>query len=198
MVKSVKNPSVDKFISNSKMWKKEMEALRKIALDSGLVEDFKWGKPCYSFDGNNILILQGFKSECRMMFFKGVLLKDPKHILDSQGENTQSAKVVRFKEPQDILKLRPTLEKYIKEAIEIEKAGLKVKLKSTADHEVVEEFQLAMRKNSKLKTAFNSLTPGRQRAYLMHFSSAKQPKTRTTRIEKCVPLILAGKGLNDV
>lgn len=193
----IKYPKVDRFIERQEVWSKELSALRKIALSCGLDEDLKWGKPCYSYDGNNILILQGFKDECRIMFFKGVLLEDSKKILTSQGENSQFALVVRFTSVKQIKDLETTIKMYIKEAKVVEEAGLKVKLKKPSDHKVPEEFQKALSKNAKLKAAFKALTPGRQRAYLMHFAGAKQSATRESRIEKCTPAILSGKGLNE-
>jgi uncharacterized protein YdeI (YjbR/CyaY-like superfamily) len=192
-----KNPKVDAYLVKSKKWRKEFGKLRTILLDSGLTEELKWGKPCYMFEKNNIAILQGFKDTCALMFFKGALLKDTKRILEKPGENSQAARRIPFTSVEQVAKLETALKAYTKEAIKAEKTGLEVKLKNITEHEIPEEFQKKLKQNAALKTAFRALTPGRQRAYLMYFSSAKQSKTRESRIEKCMPKIIKGKGLND-
>lgn len=191
------NPKVDAYISRLKQWREETEKLRAIVLACPVTEELKWGVPCYTFDDRNVVLIHGFKEYCAILFVKGALLKDPKGILIQQTENVQSARQVRFTSLQDIVKLQAVLKTYIRAAIEVEKAGLKVARKSTEEFEVAEEFQNKLNKTPALKKAFEALTPGRQRAYLLHFSSAKQSKTRESRIEKCMPLILEGKGLND-
>ncbi len=188
---------VDKYIENAKSWKQETELLRKICLDCGLVEDFKWKHPCYTYRGNNIVLIHGFKNYCALLFHKGVLLKDTKNILVQQTENVQAARQVRFTGVQQIVEMESVLKAYIFEAIELEKAGLKVDFKKTKEFDMPEEFQKKLEENPDLKKAFESLTPGRQRGYLLHFSQAKQSKTRESRIEKNIPNILSGKGLND-
>lgn len=194
---STKNPKVDAFLKEEDQWAKEMTKLRAVALDSGLTEELKWGKPCYSLGEANIVLIHGFKEYCALLFIKGVLLKDPKGILIQQTENVQSARQVRFTRVQDVVELAPTLKAYIREAIEVEKAGLKVAYKKTSEYKVPEEFQSRLDKTPALKKAFEALTPGRQRGYLFYFSGAKQSKTREARVEKCVPQILKGKGLDD-
>lgn len=196
MVTSIMNPRVDFFFKSVK-WHDEYEQLRMIALDSGLKEELKWGCPCYSLDKKNIVLIHGFKDYCAVLFFKGALLKDPKGILIQQTKNVQSARQVRFTSVKEIIRLGPTLKKYLKEAIDVEKAGLKVTLKKTTDYAVPEEFQVKLAKMPALKKAFAALTPGRQRAYLFYFSQPKQAKTREARIEKYLPQILGGKGLDD-
>ncbi|BEU24397.1 DUF1801 domain-containing protein [Paraburkholderia sp. 22B1P] len=191
------NPKVDAYISKLKQWREETEKLRAIVLACPVTEELKWGVPCYTFDDRNVVLIHGFKEYCAILFVKGALLNDPKGILIQQTENVQSARQVRFTSLQDIVKLQAVLKTYIRAAIEVEKAGLKVARKSTEEFEVAEEFQNKLNKTPALKKAFEALTPGRQRAYLLHFSSAKQSKTRESRIEKCMPLILEGKGLND-
>ncbi|CAG9260116.1 MULTISPECIES: YdeI/OmpD-associated family protein [Paraburkholderia] len=191
------NPKVDAYISKLKQWREETEKLRAIVLACPVTEELKWGVPCYTFDDRNVVLIHGFKEYCAILFVKGALLDDPKGILIQQTENVQSARQVRFTSLQDIVKLQAVLKTYIRAAIEVEKAGLKVARKSTEEFEVAEEFQNKLNKTPALKKAFEALTPGRQRAYLLHFSSAKQSKTRESRIEKCMPLILEGKGLND-
>jgi uncharacterized protein YdeI (YjbR/CyaY-like superfamily) len=188
---------VDQLIQNLKHWQPEFKALRKIALDSGLDEAIKWRLPCYTFDNKNIAIIQKFKDYCALMFFKGALLKDPQHILVKISENTQASRQVRFTDVKQIEELAPILKDYLQDAIDVEKSGLEVELKKTSDYEVPEEFKIKLDANPKLKKAFEALTPGRQRAYLFYFASAKQSKTRTRRVEKYIPQILAGKGLND-
>ena len=192
-----KNPKVDAYLAKAKKWRKEFEKLRTVLLGCDLTEELKWGKPCYMFEKSNVAILQGFKDTCALMFFKGALLKDTKGILERPGENSQAARRIPFTSVEQIARLESVLRAYIKEAIKAEKAGLEVKLKNITEHEVPEEFQNKLKQNAALKSAFRALTPGRQRAYLMYFSSAKQSKTRESRMEKCMPKILKGKGLND-
>lgn len=192
-----RNPKVDAFILNAKKWQDEFAALRELVLGSELTEELKWGVPCYTIGQKNVVLIHGFKEYCGMLFVKGALLKDPAGILIQQTENVQSARQVRFTNVQEIIALEPTLRSYIREAIENEKAGRKVDLKATPEFSMPEEFRKQLDSDPALKTAFERLTPGRQRAYLLHFSSPKQVATRESRIEKCIPLILAGKGLND-
>ncbi len=191
------NPKVDGFLRKEKKWPKEMRELRRIVLDCGLVEDVKWRQPCYTFDGKNIIIIHGFKEYYAFLFFKGALLKDAHHILVRIGQNTQAGRQIRFTNVEQIIEMEPILKAYIGQAIEAEKAGLKVPLKRTSDYAIPEEFRSKLNKTPGLKTAFKALTPGRQRAYILYFSSAKQSKTRVARIEKCLPRILRGKGLDD-
>lgn len=191
------NPKVDFLFRKAKKWEEELEKLRKIVLDCGLTEELKWGVPCYTFEGSNIVLIHTFKEYCALLFFKGALLKDAKGILVQQTKNVQSARQIRLTSVQEITKLKPTIKAYVQEAIEVEKAGLKVKLKKTAEFDVPEEFKKRLARDRELKTAFKALTPGRQRAYLLYFSAAKQSKTRESRIEKSRPQILNGKGLND-
>ncbi|MDZ5647886.1 YdeI/OmpD-associated family protein [Nitrospirillum sp. BR 11828] len=191
------NPKVDAYLDRAGQWRDELTRLRAIARDCPVVEDFKWGHPCYTADGANIVLIHGFKDYCALLFFKGSLLSDPNGILVQQTENVQAARQIRFTNGGDIAQLAPTLKAYILEAIAVERAGLKVAFKPTADFTMVEEFQEMLRDDPALKTAFEALTPGRQRGYLLHFAAAKQAKTRAARIGKCAPLILAGKGLND-
>jgi len=197
MVKSEMNPKVDFFFIKNKKWQEQLENLRTIILDCGLVEKLKWGVPCYTFDEKNIVLIHAFKEYCAILFFKGVLLKDPKSILIQQTKNVQSARQIRFTNVREIIKIKPIIKAYIKEAIEVEKAGLKVKYKKTTEFKMPEEFQLKLDEMPALKKAFNSLTPGRQRAYVFYFSQPKQSKTRLARVEKYVKHILNGKGLND-
>jgi uncharacterized protein YdeI (YjbR/CyaY-like superfamily) len=191
------NPRVDFFFDKAKQWQAEYEKLRSIALDCDLTEELKWGCPCYTFQKSNMVLIHGFKEYCALLFFKGALLKDVKGILIQQTANVQSARQIRFTNLREINKLKPTLKAYIKEAIAVEKAGLKVTYKKTADFKIPEEFQNKLAETPGLRKAFNALTPGRQRAYLMHFSQPKQAKTRAARVEKSMPQILKGKGLND-
>jgi uncharacterized protein YdeI (YjbR/CyaY-like superfamily) len=191
------NPLVDGLIATSDRWKKEFEQLRRIALACELTEEMKWGQPCYVFEKKNVVLIHGFKEYCAFLFFKGALLKDPERILVQQTENVQSARQVRFTDVREIRELEPVLKAYIQEAIEAEKTGAKVPLKKTAEFKMPEEFQKKLKSDPGLKKAFNALTPGRQRGYLLYFSAAKQARTREARIEKCTPLILEGKGLND-
>ena len=191
------NPKIDEYISNITSWQKETEKLREILLNCGLEEELKWGKPCYTFQESNIVIIQGFKAYCALLFFKGALLKDPDGIMVKTGEHTQSGRQVRFTDVRQIARVENVLKAYVHEAVEAEKAGLKVPLKKTEAYVIPEEFQHKLDENPELKTAFDSLTPGRQRAYLLYFSGAKQSGTRTARVAKCIPLIISGKGLND-
>lgn len=195
--KHMKNPKVDAFIQKADQWQEEFQALRAIVLDSGLVEELKWGVPCYAHENANIVLIHGFKAYCALLFVKGVLLKDPQSILVQQTKNVQSARQVRFTNVQDITTLESTLKAYIAEAVEIEKAGVQVAFKPTKEFDIPEEFQQKLDDHPGLKQAFESLTPGRQRAYLLYFSSATQSKTRAARVEKSIEPILAGKGLND-
>ena len=191
------NPKVDWYFDEAEKWKVESERLREIILDCGLTEELRWGKPCYTSEGNNIVLIHGFKEYCAALFFKGVLLKDSKRILIQQTEHVQVARQIRFTRLEEIIELEPVLKAYIKEAIEVEKAGLQVKLKKTSDFKVPEEFQKKLDEIPALKKAFTALTPGRQRGYLFYFSAAKQSQTREARVEKCMPQILQGKGLDD-
>ncbi len=191
------NPKVDVFLSKAKMWQEEFEELRMIVLDCGLTEELKWGCPCYTFEKRNIVLIHGFKEYCALLFFKGALLNDANGILIQQTENVQAARQIRFTNVREIVKMKPILKAYIYEAIEVEKAGLKVNFKKTTEFKVPEEFQNKLDEIPALKTAFDALTPGRQRAYLFYFSQPKQSKTRESRVEKCMQQILIGKGLND-
>ena len=191
------NPKVDKYLARAKNWRKEVEALRAIVLECKLEEDLKWGVPCYSIEKSNIVLIHVFKEYCALLFFKGALLKDAKGVLIQQTKNVQAARQIRFKNAGEILKMKTVLKAYIREAIEVEKAGLKVPFKETAEFDLPEEFQRQLDKSAALKKAFNALTPGRQRGYLLHFSSAKQAKTRESRVETCKQQILDGKGLDD-
>ena len=191
------NPKVDAFLTSAKKWRDEFELLRAIILECELTEDVKWGQPCYTLGKSNIVLIHGFKEYCALLFFKGALLKDAKGVLVQQTENVQAARQIRFTNAQEITKLKSTIKAYVKEAIKVEKSGAVVEFKKTTEFETPEEFQSQLDKAPKLKKAFESLTPGRQRAYLLHFSAPKQSKTRESRIEKAIPQILAGKGLND-
>jgi len=192
------NPKADFFFDKDTQWKKEYGKLRTLILDCGLTEELKWGCPCYTFEGRNIVLIHGFKEYCALLFFKGALLNDPDDILIQQTENVQAARQIRFINLKEIVKMGRTLKTYIYEAIEVERAGLQVKLKKTKEFAIPEEFQKRLDKSSTLRTAFEALTPGRQRGYLLYFSAAKQPKTRESRIEKYKQHILDGKGLEDV
>jgi uncharacterized protein YdeI (YjbR/CyaY-like superfamily) len=197
MTKSGMNPKVDFFFNKAKNWQKEFETLREIVLDCGLTEELKWGQPCYTFQNTNIVLMHGFKDYCALLFFKGSLLNDANGILVQQTENVQAARQVRFTNLQEVITMAPILKAYTYEAIEVEKAGLKVKLKKTTEFKIPAEFQNKLGKLPALKTAFKALTPGRQRAYILYFSAPKQSKTRESRVEKSIPQILKGKGLND-
>jgi len=191
------NPKVDWFFSKDTKWQKEYEKLRKIILDCGLMEELKWGCPCYTFENTNIVLIHGFKEYCALLFFKGALLNDPNGILIQQTKNVQSARQIRFTSVREIVNMEKILKATVYEAIEVERAGLKVKLKKTSEFKIPEEFQKRLDKNTALKKAFNELTPGRQRAYIFYFSQAKQSKTREARVEKYIKQILNGKGLDD-
>ncbi len=197
MVNMTPNPKVDFYFNKEKKWKEEIEKLRSLILDCHLEEELKWGVPCYTFQKNNIVLIHIFKEYCALLFFKGVLLKDPEGILIQQTKNVQSARQVRFTDVKEITKLKKVLKAYIFEAVELEEAGLKVPMKKTIEYIVPEEFQNKLNQNAHLKKAFQALTPGRQRGYLLHFSSAKQSKTREARIEKYLKQILSGKGIDD-
>jgi uncharacterized protein YdeI (YjbR/CyaY-like superfamily) len=191
------NPKVDFYFEKTQKWHKEIEQLRKIVLDCGLTEELKWGCPCYTFGKSNVVLIHVFKEYCALLFFKGVLLNDADGILIQQTENVQSARQIRFTDYKEIVRMETVLKTYIYGAIATEKAGLKVELKKTSEYAVPEEFQSKLDENADLRKAFKALTPGRQRAYLFHFSQPKQSKTRESRIEKSIPQILAGKGLDD-
>ncbi len=191
-----KTPKVDGILRQEKRWREEFEALRTIALDSELVEELKWSQPCYTLRGKNVVLIHGFKGFCALMFFKGALLKDSKRILATPGQH-QSARQIRFTNVRGILKMEPIVKAYIREAIELEKSGLKVKLKDTADYKIPNEFQKKLDEVPALKAAFCGLTPGRQRQYIFHFSQPKQTATRESRVERCMQQILKGKGLTD-
>jgi uncharacterized protein YdeI (YjbR/CyaY-like superfamily) len=191
------NPKVDFFFDKAKKWQKEYEKLRTIILNCGLTEELKWGCPCYVFENRNIVLIHGFKEYCAILFFKGALLSDPEGILVQQTENVQSARQVRFTELKQIAKMERILKAYVYEAIEVERAGLKVKYKKTSQFKIPEEFQNKLDKSRVLKAAFEKLTPGRQRAYIFYFSQPKLSQTRTSRVEKYAKQIIEGKGLND-
>jgi uncharacterized protein YdeI (YjbR/CyaY-like superfamily) len=191
------NPKVDLYFNKAGKWQSEIKKLRLIALGCDLMEELKWGCPCYTFEKSNIVLIHVFKEYCAFLFFKGALLKDTKGILVQQTENVQSARQIRFTNVSEITKMEKTLKAYIYEAIKVEEAGLKVDLKETQEFTMPEEFQNKLAKNAALKKAFSALTPGRQRGYLLYFSSAKQSKTREARVEKYMKQILAGKGLED-
>ncbi|KKB72361.1 MULTISPECIES: YdeI/OmpD-associated family protein [Bacillus] len=197
MTNSGMNPKVDEFLSKAAKWKEEYEKLRNIVLDCGLTEEFKWMHPCYTFNNKNIVLIHGFKEYCALLFHKGALLKDPNGILIQQTENVQAARQIRFTNVQEIAEMETILKAYINEAIEVEKAGLEVDFKKDAEFTIPEELQHKFDEIPALKTAFEALTPGRQRAYILYFSQAKQSKTRVSRIGKYVQKILEGKGLND-
>jgi uncharacterized protein YdeI (YjbR/CyaY-like superfamily) len=192
------NPRVDFFFDKAGKWQKEYEKLRTVVLGCGLTEELKWGCPCYTFQGSNIVLIHGFKDYCALLFFKGALLNDPNGILIQQTKNVQSARQIRFTNLREIAKMEKSLKAYIYEAIEVERAGLKVKLKKTEDFAIPEEFQKKLDKRPALKKAFTALTPGRQRQYIFYFSQPKQSKTRESRVEKYIPQILDGRGLNDL
>jgi uncharacterized protein YdeI (YjbR/CyaY-like superfamily) len=191
------NPQVNWFFDQDTPWKESYEKLRILLLDCGLTEELKWGCPCYTIDKKNVVLIHGFKEYCALLFHKGALLKDKERILVQQTENVQSARQIRFKGVHEIVKLERLLKAYVHEAVEVEKAGLKVALKKTSGFEIPQEFAVRLKSLPALKKAFHSLTPGRQRGYLLHFSAAKQSTTRAARIEKNVERIMAGKGLDD-
>ena len=191
------NPKVDFYFDKAGKWKEELAQLRRIILHCHLAEELKWGSPCYTFEGKNIVLIHVFKEYCALLFFKGALLKDPHRVLVQQTEQVQAARQVRFTGIQEIIDMEPTVRAYIFEAIEVEEAGLKVEFKKTTEYKIPEEFQKTLGTDPALKAAFESLTPGRQRGYLLYFSAPRQSKTRESRIEKSRQLILDGKGLND-
>jgi len=191
------NPKVDFFFNKPSQWQQEFKLLRNIALSCGLDEELKWGQPCYTLNGSNIVLIHGFKDYCAYLFMKGALLNDEAGILIQQTENVQSARQIRFTNSAEIGELEPTLKAYIFEAIEVEKAGLKVDMKKTADFAVAEEFQQKLEAMPELRAAFERLTPGRQKGYLLYFAQPKQAKTREARVEKYIPQILSGKGIDD-
>jgi uncharacterized protein YdeI (YjbR/CyaY-like superfamily) len=197
MAKSKENPKVDWFFEKAGKWQEETERLRTIMLECGLDEELKWGCPCYAHNKTNIVLIHAFKDYCALLFFKGALLKDTNGILVQQTENVQSARQIRFTNAREIVKMKAAIKAYVYEAIEVEKAGLKVKLKTTREFKVPEEFQKKLDKMPRLKKAFEALTPGRQKGYLLYFSSAKQSKTREERVKKYMKQILSGKGLED-
>jgi uncharacterized protein YdeI (YjbR/CyaY-like superfamily) len=191
------NPKVDWFFEKDTPWQKEYKKLRTIVLDCNLKEELKWGQPCYMFEKSNIVLIHGFKDYCALLFFKGALLKDKKKILIQQTENVQAARQIRFTSVQEIAKLEKAIKAYVYEAVEIEESGIKVPMKKATEFSIPEEFQKRLSKSANLKKAFYALTPGRQRGYLLFFSSAKQSKTREARVEKYEKQILNGKGLED-
>lgn len=197
MTKSKKNPKVDEFLGKSNKWKKEYEQLRSIVLDSGLTEEFKWMHPCYTLENKNILLIHGFKEYCAVLFHKGALIKDSQGILIQQTENVQAARQIRFTNIEEIIEMDAILKEYIKEAIEVEQAGLEVNLKKYTEFIIPDELHHKFEEIGGLKSAFEALSPGRQRAYILYFSEAKQSKTRTARVEKYTKKILGGKGLKD-
>ncbi len=191
------NAKVDEFLDKALRWKEEFQKLRSIVLDCGLTEELKWGVPCYTAQGKNVVLIHGFKDYCALLFVKGVLLHDPKGILVQQTENVQAGRQIRFTSVQDIYDLESDLKEYIREAVEVEESGLKVRHKKTSEFHVPDEFQSKLNDMPDLKAAFEALTPGRQRGYLFYFSVPKQSKTREARVEKSIPRIMDGKGLND-
>ena len=191
------NPSVDFFFNKPSQWQEAYLQLRSIILSTGLTEELKWGKPCYTLNDNNVVLIHGFKEYCALLFHKGVLMKDPKGLLVQQTPNVQVARQLRFTDVKEIIKLKAVIKAYVKEAIAVEKSVEQAEMKKTSDFAIPDEFKNLLSKNAKLKKAFGALTPGRQRGYLLYFGSAKQAKTREARIEKYVPKILAGKGLED-
>jgi len=191
------NPKVDAFIASAKKWQEEFKKLRSILLDSELTEEFKWGGPCYTFQGKNVVIINGLKESCALAFFKGALLKDVHGVLTRPGEHTQSGRWFKFASVREIAEMRSILKAYIREAIEVEKSGLKLKLRKTSDLKFPEELQIVLDEFPDFKAAFERLTPGRQRAYIYHFAAPKQSKTRESRVQKFMPQILKGKGLLD-
>jgi uncharacterized protein YdeI (YjbR/CyaY-like superfamily) len=191
------NSKFDVGLKRAPKWREEFEKLRPIILDCGLAEDLKWGWPCYTLNGSNIVLIHGFKEYCALMFFKGALLKDPAGILIQPTKNMQAARQIRFTSAGEIVGMKSILKAYVRRAMEVEKSGLKVKMKKTSDFKVPEEFQAKLDEIPALKAAFHALTPGRQRGYLFYFAQPKLSKTREARVEKCMPQILNGKGLND-
>jgi uncharacterized protein YdeI (YjbR/CyaY-like superfamily) len=191
------NPKVDAYLTKAKAWQEEVAKLRKVILDCQLTEELKWGKPCYTFQKHNIVIIIPLKECCALMFCKGALLNDANRLLTKPGENTQAGRWIKFSSHREIAEMESILKGYINEAIEVEKAGLEVNFKKTSDFKIPAEFQKKLDQIPALKTAFAALTPGRQRGYLLYFAGAKQSKTRESRVEKCMPQILNGKGLDD-
>jgi uncharacterized protein YdeI (YjbR/CyaY-like superfamily) len=191
------NPSVNWFFEKSTKWQSAYQELREILLSFDLNEELKWGCPCYTYENKNVVLIHGFKDYCALLFMKGSIMNDPNQLLIQQTENVQAARQIRFKNIEEIISQKSIIKSYIKNAIEIEKSGVKVEMKKSSEYKIPEEFQSALNEMSELKLAFDKLTPGRQRAYLLYFSSAKQSKTRTERIEKYIPKILDGKGLED-
>jgi uncharacterized protein YdeI (YjbR/CyaY-like superfamily) len=191
------NPKVDWYFSKAGKWQKEIKKLREIVLGCDLIEELKWGCPCYTFEKSNVVLIHVFKEYCALLFFKGALLKDQKGILIRQTENVQAARQIRFTSTSEIIKMEKLLKTYIYEAVKVEESGLKVELKKTPEFKMPEEFKNKLEKNKALKSAYSALTPGRQRGYLLYFSAPKQSKTRESRIEKSIKPILNGKGLND-
>jgi uncharacterized protein YdeI (YjbR/CyaY-like superfamily) len=192
---TTRNPKVDAFVSRAKAWRGEMEKIRAVLLECGLDEDIKWGKPCFGFEGKNVAILQPFKAHCSLLFFKGALLKDTHGLLRSQGDNTQSALRLEFTSEAQVKKA--VLKSYVTQAVAAEQGGLKIDFKAKRELELPAELTQILKKDRKLAKAFHALTPGRKRGYVLHITAAKQSKTRTARVEKCIPKILAGKGMND-
>lgn len=197
MAKSGMNPKVDWFFTKAEKWQDELKKLRTIVLDCKLTEELKWGNPCYTSEGSNIVLIHAFKEYCALLFFKGALLKDAKRVLIQQTKNVQAARQIRFTNVREIAGMKAVVKAYIQEAIAVEKSGAKVELKKTSEFKVPGEFQTRLDKDSALKNAFQALTPGRQRGYILYFSAPKQSKTREARIEKCIPMIFDGLGLND-
>lgn len=197
MTNSNRNPKVNEFIAKAQKWQAEFEKLRTIILDCSLTEELKWGVPCYTFENSNIVLIHGFKEYCAILFIKGSLLKDTDGILIQQTENVRAGRQIRFTDVREITEMEPILKSYILEAVEVEKAGLEVDFKKTAEFIIPEELQKKFDESPALKTAFEALTPGRQRAYVFYFSEPKQAKTRVSRVEKYLQKILSGKGLND-
>ena len=192
-----KNPKVDAVLSKAKQWQAEMEKLRAFLLDSPLTEELKWGWPCYTLNGKNIVLIHGFNEYCALLFFKGALMSDPRGILIQQTENVQAARHFRFTSLQEIVAQEPVIKEYVEEAIRVEKAGLKMEPRKTEEFPILDEFQQKLNELPALQAAFQALTPGRQRGYLLYFAAPKQSKTRESRIEKYIPQILEGKGLRD-
>lgn len=197
MADAITNPKVDAYFERQENWRAQSQALRKIVLDCGLTEELKWGEPCYTVDGGNVIIIHGFKEYCALLFFKGALMKDPNAILIRQTENVQGARQIRFTDLAEIDRMTDILAAYVLEAVAVEKAGLKVEYRKTEEFPVPDEFQARLDAEPELKIAFEALTPGRQRAYLLNFAAPKQAKTREARIEKYLSRILEGKGLHD-
>jgi uncharacterized protein YdeI (YjbR/CyaY-like superfamily) len=191
------NSSINWFFDKSTKWQEAYQELREIVLSFDLVEELKWGCPCYTIDKKNVLLIHGFKDYCALLFMKGAIIKDTKNILVQQTENVQSGRQIRFKNLDEIIKQKSVIKSYIKNAIEVEKSGVKIEMKKTTEFKIPDEFQSALMEMSELKSAFDKLTPGRQKGYLLYFSSAKQSKTRSERVEKYIPKILGGKGLED-